>query len=64
MATIILIVAAVWVAIMLIVLTICRAATRQDKPDDADGAKPRAKVGAVAGRANADGPLDRPSLRE
>jgi hypothetical protein len=65
-ATIALIIAVTWVAITLIVLAICRAATRQDKPDEADVAESRVKAGVAAGRANADGGPgpDRPSPRE
>jgi hypothetical protein len=63
-ATTVLIAIAAWVAIVLIVLAICRAATRPDKPEDADAAESLAKPVAVGVRAEADGGLDRPSAPE
>lgn len=56
MATIVLIGAVAWAAIMLIVLAICRAATRDDKPDGADAAESLAKpvAGGSERRPTAD----------
>jgi hypothetical protein len=61
LATFALIAAAAWVVITLIVLAICRAATRDDKPEGADAGESLAKPVAVGVRAEADGGLARPS---
>ncbi len=64
MAEIALIAAAAWVAIVLIVLAICRAANREDKSANADRDEQRAKGGAVSRSVNADRTVDRPSKQE
>jgi hypothetical protein len=63
-ATIVLIGAVAWAAVTLIVLAICRAATRHDKPEDADAAESLAKPAAGGVRAEADGAPDRRSPPE
>jgi hypothetical protein len=63
-ATLVLIAAAAWVAITLIVLAICRAAKRDDKLEGAPGTDSRATPVPTATGGTVNGPVDRPSPRE
>ena len=65
-ATIVLIGAVAWAAVTLLVLVlaICRAATRDDKPEADDAAESLAKPVAGGVREEADGGLDRRSAPE
>jgi hypothetical protein len=61
---VVLIAAAAWIGITLIVLAICRAATRDDKREDAATTDSAAKPVGLAAGERADAPADRPSSPE